>query len=272
MIDSYFFIPGDKEKFINKIEELKADYFVIDLEDAVSKNNKQIAYQNALQLSVQHNIFIRIPFFDNCYTETQLQKLIHHFEGRIVIPKLNSKSDFEKILPILNISTSNKIIILIENPTCFIHLKDILSEYNKHIYGVGFGSHDFCTIMELKHELKNLIHYKKEILLLTKAFGKAYIDTVDINLKDFTTFREECLFAFENGAEGKFLIHPTQLNEMKSITYLSEQEKTKITNAYHYISKKNINDIDILEIEGEIYEKPHINRIMKLYEKLNRHL
>lgn len=269
MIDSYFFIPGDKEKFLNKIDELKSDYFVIDLEDAVSKKNKQIAFEQVISLTVKENTFIRIPFFDDCYSGEQLKTLTHHFKGRVVIPKLSSKSDFEKILSLVNNTVSTKMIILVENPTCFIHLKEILTEYSKHIYGVGFGSHDFCTIMGMKHELKNLMHYKKELLLLTKAFDKIYIDTVDINLKDFKIFKEECMFAFENGAEGKFIIHPAQLNEMKSIPYLSTAEIDKIKHVYNSIKHLNLSDIDILEIDGEIYEMPHINRIKKLHEKLN---
>jgi citrate lyase subunit beta/citryl-CoA lyase len=269
MIDSYFFIPGDKERFIAKMDVLLSDFFVIDLEDAVSKNNKQKAYNYVTKLKIKENVFVRVPFFDNCYTDEQKVTLIYHFEGRIVVPKLTTIADFEKILPFINNTLPTKIIILVENPSCFIYLKNILSEYNKYIYGVGFGSHDFCSIMGMKHELKNLMHYKKELLLLTKAFNKVYIDTVDINLKDLTVFKEECIFAFENGAEGKAIIHPIQLNTMKSIPYLSQIEIEKIKKVYNKIKHIDLNDIDVLEIEGEIYEMPHINRVKKLYEKLN---
>jgi citrate lyase beta subunit len=268
MLDSYFFIPGDKEKFLDKINVLSSDYFVIDLEDAVSKNNKQIAFNYVTQLISKKNTFIRIPFLDDCYSDEQLKTLIHHFEGRIVIPKLKTKADFEKIVALNSGETIFKIIILVENPTCFIYLKDILAEFTEHIHGVGFGSHDFCTLMGMKHELSNLIHYKKELLLLTKAFDKAYIDTVDLNLKDFKVFREECLFAFENGAEGKFIIHPLQLNEMRTVNYLTDEEINKIKRMHHHIKDLNLNDIDVLKIEDEIIERPHILRINKLYNKL----
>ena len=43
MLDSYFFIPGDKIKFLKKIEDLQSDFYVLDLEDSVSKKNKQSA-------------------------------------------------------------------------------------------------------------------------------------------------------------------------------------------------------------------------------------
>lgn len=268
MLDSFFFVPGDKLKFLNKIEILDANYFVIDLEDAVSKNNKNLAFDMVTSLFVKDNVFVRIPFFDNCYSDQQLERIVHHFKGRIVIPKLTNKAQLEKILSFVKLVDFGKTIILVENPTCLINLKEILSEFEKHIFGVGFGSHDFCTIMGMKHELKNLIHYKKELILLTKAFNKIYIDTVDIDLNDFTIFKEECIFAFENGAEAKFIIHPTQLKEMKSVKYLSNLEIEKIKRVYKSIEQLDLSEIDILNIEGEIYEKPHINRIKKLHEKL----
>jgi citrate lyase subunit beta / citryl-CoA lyase len=270
MLGSYFFIPGDKSRYLNKLNQLEADFYVIDLEDAVSKNNKQTGFENVLQLNIDKNTFIRIPFFDNCYSENQLIELINHFEGRIVVPKLNNRLDLDKILSLKTKGFLFKIIILVENPLCFVHLKEILSYHDKNIYGIGFGSHDFCTLMGMKHELRNLIHYKKELILLAKAYKKVYIDTVDLNLKDFTVFREECLFAFENGADGKFLIHPLQLNQIKSIEYLSTQEKQKLKKLYEKIINLNLMELDVIEIEGEIFEMPHIKRIIDLYEKINR--
>ena len=124
--------------------------------------------------------------------------------------------------------------------------------------------------MGTKHELKNLIHHKKDLILLANAFGKSFIDSVDLNLKDFSNFHNECLFAFENGANGKFLIHPLQLKEIKKVEYLSEKEKQKIMRVYHQIKSLNFDEIDIIEIDDEIYEMPHIIEIMNLYNRLTK--
>lgn len=270
MLDSYFFIPGDKEKFIAKMDVLQADFFVIDLEDAVSKSKKLEAFEKVIQLEIESNVFVRVPLFDDHYTNKQHQKLINHFEGRVVLPKLDTKDDFEYFYKIGESISKLQTIILVESPACFIHLKEILLKYHPYIHGIGFGSHDFCTKMEMKHELKNLIHYKKELILLAKAFNKKYIDTVDLNLKDLTVFKDECVFAFENGADGKFLIHPQQIDEMRDIEYLSNEEKQKVNQLYNEINKMNLNEVDVIEIDGEYYEMPHILRIKRLYERLNK--
>ena len=69
MLDSYFFIPGDKPKFLKKAGELKADFFVIDLEESVSNINKLQALNNLNKLNVNQNTFVRISFKDNIYSK-----------------------------------------------------------------------------------------------------------------------------------------------------------------------------------------------------------
>ncbi|MDQ3190818.1 MAG: aldolase/citrate lyase family protein [Bacteroidota bacterium] len=270
MIDSYFFIPGDKEKYLNKINQLDSEYIVLDLEDAVSKNNKQIAFNNALDLKIKGNTFVRIPFADNCYTSEQLVQLINKFNGRIVFPKLVNGADIEEIISLHQFPFHYKLIILVENPTCFINLGDILKHYSKHIFAIGFGSHDFCSIMGMKHSLKHLSSYKKQLLLLSKAYEKIFIDGVDLNIRDFKNFKEECVYAFEIGVEGKFIIHPTQLQEMRKIQYLSDLELKKLKEVYHKIEQINIDDVDVLNIDGVVYEMPHIIRIKHLMKRINR--
>lgn len=62
MLKSYLFIPGDIQKYINNTKNILADYFVFDLEDSVSKDNKQTAFENIKKLDIKNNYFIRILF------------------------------------------------------------------------------------------------------------------------------------------------------------------------------------------------------------------
>lgn len=269
MLESYLFIPGDKEKYISNTQKVSADYFVFDLEDSVSKNNKQMAFENIKKLDVKENYFIRVPFFENHYSKRQMSFLIEHFDGRVVVPKIKHIIDLD-IFSCVNLSQVNlELILLVENPKCFINLKEILDKYESIIKAVGFGSHDFCTSMKMKHNLETLKDYKKQLILLTKAYGKSYIDTVDLNLKDFSSFLDECVFAFENGADSKFIIHPSQLDQMKSAIYFSEDEMNQIKKIFKTIQSYGDNDIDIFTVDGMVYEKPHIQRITEIFTKLN---
>lgn len=269
MIDSYFFVPGDKPKYLSKIKEFNADFFVIDLEDSVSNYNKILAMENVLEMDISENIFLRIPFNDNCYTNEQLITLINKFNGRIVIPKFSTIEEISKVILLSDFIFDFKLIILIENPLGFINLNDILKQYSKHIFAIGFGSHDFSSIMGMKHNHNQLEFYKKKLILLAKAYGKKYIDGVDLNIRDLSVFEEECIYAFEAGADGKFIIHPSQLLKMKSIKYFSEIEIEKLKEIYSKMELYRKENVDVLEIDGVVYEKPHLMKIERLIQKLN---
>jgi len=266
MLDSYFFIPGDKDKFLSKIHEVNADYIVIDLEDAVSSNNKIDALHKVLAVSTKSNYFVRIPF-DNSYSTSQITDLIQHFSGNIVIPKIENTSTLEYISECANQIKLN-VIILIETPLGYINLLDILKKYATSIVGLGFGTHDFCSLMGIKHTYENIIQYKRDIIVKTKAFNIKFIDGVDLDLQDFNNFKNESKLAYNIGAEGKFLIHPKQLTVLHEIKFLNDDELAEVYDVYEQIKNIDQNDINVYVIDGKVYEKPHINRIKNLMNRI----
>lgn len=269
MLDSYFFIPGDKPNYLSKIDKVNADYIVIDLEDAVSINNKKVAIELVLAMTFNKNMFLRIPFFDYCYTNQQIKELTQKFEGQIVLPKINTIEDVNKVIS-LSQGIPLKMIVLIENPKSFVATEEILKAFSNQIHAIGFGSHDFCSITGIKHTLKHLSFYKRQLILYAKAYNVAFLDGVDLNLKNFDQFKKECIFAFEAGANGKFLIHPMQLEELNKIDFLSNDELIQLKIVYDKVKDISINDIEVYTIEGKVYEKPHINRIKFLIEKIEK--
>lgn len=269
MLDSYFFIPGDKQKYLDKIVSIRADYIVIDLEDAVALQNKNVAFDLVLATTPQINYFVRIPFFENCFSNEQITKLIQHFKGRIAVPKLSVKTELFQInnfVPEIDL----KMIILVENPLCFINLNEILQSFSSQIHGIGFGTHDFCSITGIKHKDEHLDSYKRQLLLYSKAFNINYIDGVDLDLINFKQFRKECFFAFEMGVNGKFLIHPRQLEELKKVKYLSDNELEELHKVYEIVKKIPDDAIEVYTINGKVYEKPHVIRIKNLINKIEK--
>jgi len=268
MLDSYFFVPGDKQKYLNKIDSINANYIVIDLEDAVALKAKREAIDLVLSLTPKKNHFVRVPFFENCYSLEQITQLIQHFEGRIMIPKLSKKDELiqiKNLVPDLDL----EMIVLVENPLCFINLIEILKTFTSQIHGIGFGSHDFCSLTGIKHKSEHLEHYKRQLILYAKAYDVNYIDGVDLDLNDFGQLRSECVFAFDSGASGKFLIHPSQIEVLKNVKYMSDQELVEMKDVYEKVKDIPLDSMEVYTINGKIYEKPHILRIKSLMHTIN---
>jgi citrate lyase subunit beta/citryl-CoA lyase len=267
MLDSYFFIPGDKKKYLDKINDLNADYIVIDLEDSVSLTNKQMAFDLVNSTLIQNNFFIRFQLIKSNYTDNQLIKLIKHFNGRIVLPKIESVEEIYWIKNLVK-DIELSIILLFENPISILNCTEILKTFKKNIHAISIGSHDFCSIMGIKHNSENLIQYKRQLILNAKAFNIDFIDGVNVDFNNFELFENECKLAFDLGANGKFLIHPIQLKEFKKIKYLSETELNDLINIYNKIKDIPENEIEVYVIDNKVYEKPHIKRIKFIMGKL----
>jgi citrate lyase beta subunit len=270
MLDSYLFIPGDKDKFLNKIEELNPDFFVIDLEDAVSKKRKKEALMNVLNRDFNTNTLFRIPYLDDIYSQDELLKLSVKSKGKIVLPKIRTLKDIDFIFSILEPLEKLELILLVENPECLLNLKEILLVYSKHIYAVGFGSHDFCSETGIKHQSKFINPIKMQLNLIVKAYGIKVLDGVDVNIRDSKNLEKECKYAFDLGMDGKFFIHPNQIEVVKQINYLSDEDIQSIKKVYNKLQALDSSEFDIIEVDGKVYEKPHINRIIKLMNKLNQ--
>lgn len=269
MLDSYFFIPGDKPKYLSKLDIINADYVVIDLEDAVSLQSKNKAFNLVMTITPKKNHYIRIPFFEYIYSSNQIRQVIRHFEGRVVVPKLEDETQINNLigyLPEIDLT----MIILVENPLCLINLSDILLKHSSKIHAIGFGSHDFCSITGIKHKSEHLVSYVRQIVLYAKAYKLNYIDGVNLNLTDFREFRSECVFAFEMGASGKFLIHPAQIPQLKDAQYMTNEELEEVKNVYDKIKDIPEDSIEVYTINGKIYERPHIKRIKILIEQLQK--
>lgn len=268
MLDSYFFIPADREDFLAKRDELDVDYFVIDLEDSVSESNKNLAFKNVMDNDFNKQTFFRIPFLDSCYSNKELEKLSLKSNGKIILPKVNEISDIESIYAILKNVKNLQLILLIETPRLYIELKEVLTKFSKDIIAIGFGSHDFTSMTGIKHDLEHLKHFKLELNVIAKAFNKTFIDGVDVNIRNLKYFIRECQFAYNIGAEGKFMIHPNQIYAEKKVKYLTDEKLVKYKAIYNRIALLKEEEIDILEFEGKIYEKPHLKKINKIMSKI----
>jgi len=183
---------------------------------------------------------------------------------------VDKNADIEALLQLAeNINQSLKLILLIECPKGFLRAAQFLQCYANIIHGVSLGTHDFCTAMGMKHSDEHIIPYKKQIILLAKSFGTKYIDGVNTQINDTESFLKESVFAYDAGADGKFLIHPNQLKAFKTITFFTNEEleeMIQIIDHYKLIGSQNM---DVFTFKGRIYEKPHIQRIKKILMKHN---
>lgn len=265
-MDSYFFIPGNKLHKIDAIEALNVSTIIIDMEDAVKESNRKEIVEALLADASLKQHYIRIPLynFEEQLDFKTLQELLDSGFKKFVFPKLNSLHDFEIALEVFK-DTDIKIILLVETPLFFLQVQEVLTKYKPYFSGIGIGSHDFMSVVGGVHTLQNIDYIRQHILYLARAFEITAIDIASMELQNQTLFETEIIDGFQKGYDAKFFIHPWQMQVYERINFYTEKEyqwALRIQEELQLVG--NQNEFNPVVINGQIIERPHLNRMKKI--------
>lgn len=261
---SFFFIPSNKRKYLDRVNRLQKTELVLELEDGVPVSEIRTAISNITNIKDKSKFWVR-PRIDYVFDGTLLlEYLINIGYTNFILPKIEDKNHFYKILPLL-LNSNLQVILLIEYPKMLLDANELLSKY--HFYGLAFGLHDFAKEFGVKPDVETFLVYAKQILLLAKAYGIKYIDSPSMYISDKhkTEFINQLSVMNRMGADGKLLIHPKQLDWFHQLNIYSEKE---ILWAKNLKAKVNLYDTGFKAtiVDEEIIEKPHINLAIKILE------
>lgn len=260
--NSFLFIPSDKARYFYNREILTADSIIIDFEDSIDEKYliENIFKINDIFNDVDLNsVYIRIH--KNKYQDILNKINISKIKG-VMIPKFEANIIDLQIIDILK-QLNLEILILIESPKGILFLEKFLFDYK--VNAIFFGSEDYLSEINAIRNKENLFYPRANILNISKAFGVKCYDTIFPYLNDTESFYNEVDIVREMGFDGKMAIHPKQLEYINksfkySLGYINELKR--IVNLYY----ENIesNKTNILVIEGNVVEPPHIKR----YERI----
>lgn len=271
-MESYFFIPGNRIHKIEAIKALGVSEIIIDLEDAVKFSEREQIFETFKTDASLKEYFIRIPLFDK---NEQLD--LHFLENfvslgytKFVFPKLNDLAQITTVFQSVHL-IKLQVILLIETPRLFLEAKEVLLTFKKYLCGIGIGSHDFMSVIGGEHTLNNLEVVRQQLLYLARMINITAIDIASMDLNDKKAFSAEILNGFKKGYDAKFFIHPWQIKTYRALQLYTEEEykwAKKILKALAEVG--NENEFNPIIIDGDVIERPHLNKakkINKFYKK-----
>ena len=259
-------VPGSSPKFFEKAYNSNADCILLDLEDAISPNDKVTARKNVITALNEINwkkknktISVRINGLDTSYIEEDITNILEKAGNKIdtiLIPKIETKND---VYIIDNLITKkekeNKLInkigieCLIETALAMINIKEIVTSSNR-LESLHFGPGDYAASIRSRTTVIGGLnpdypgdqwHYALSKLVLTcRAYGLRAIDGAFDDLNDSSSYIASAKRAAAMGLEGKWAIHPSQIdlaNEVFSPTKIEVNRSIKILEEINKISK-----------------------------------
>ena len=264
-------VPGSNPKMFEKALKSSADFVFLDLEDAVAPDDKVPARKNVIEaindLDWKGNgktISVRINSIDTHYMYRDVVEVVEQAGERldtILLPKAGTSSDIYMLSAMLNqIETSKSfknrigIEVLIETTLGMANVLDIAKNgRDERLEAMHFGVADYAASCRARTTVIGGLNPDypgdqwhaglSQMLVACRAYGLRAIDGPFGDFNDPESYIEAAKRGAALGFEGKWAIHPSQIELANKVFSPPETEVNK--------AKKIIEELDKAAKEGK---------------------
>ena len=207
---SALYIPGSKDRALEKARGLPVDVILFDLEDAVSPDAK-VAARDTLYAALADDGYgarlkiVRINALDTEWGAADAVAVAAMNCDAILLPKVNGPDDVDSLAALV---PDLPIWAMMETPQGILNAAAIAA--HPRIAGFVLGTNDLAKDLNSRTRAA-LMTSLQMCLLAAKAAGIVALDGVYNAFKDEDGLRAECTEGRDMGFDGKTLIHPAQV-------------------------------------------------------------
>ncbi|HMC14297.1 MAG TPA: CoA ester lyase [Albitalea sp.] len=265
---SYLFVPGNRPERFDKALASGADAVVLDLEDAVSSEDKQRARdlvgQRLLDAPVgdRARLVVRIndestPWFDDDVQMAQRTGAL-----QVMLPKA------ERVATALKLRSACPgiaVLALIETARGVLAAESLAS--TEGVHRLVFGTIDFALDLDLSGDPIGLDHAASHLALASRAAGLAPpVAGVTPEIDDDTRLLADLARARAHGFGAKLCIHPKQVAAVHAALQPSAAELDWARRVIAAAAGTQ----DAVQVDGRMVDKPVLQRAHILLQRAAR--
>ena len=273
-------VPGSSPKMFEKAFTSNADVVFLDLEDAVSPQDKIPSRQNIIKAIKEMNwkekgktISIRINSLDTHYMYRDVIEIVEEVGEKIdtiLIPKAGSASDVYMVDCLLaqiedNKKFKNKIGIecLIETALGMSNIKEI-AKSSKRLEALHFGVADYAASLKARTVIIGGLnpdypgdqwhHGLSQLVMTCRAYGLRAIDGPFGDFNDKEAYIASAKRAAAIGFDGKWAIHPSQIDLANEVFSPPEKEVNKAIRILEELEKAAKEGKGAAQLDGRMID------------------
>lgn len=262
---SALYMPAANPRALAKAASLDADVLLLDLEDAVSPNDKALAREQLLQALTEHDYgqrekIVRINGINSPWGQDDVKALKGQAIEGLLIPKLESIEQVNEVLALFDQDIA--IWAMIETPKGVLNVERLAAHPSVQV--LVLGTNDLAKEMAVDvSENREVFAYTfGRVIMAAKAFGLTVLDGVFNQLDNEPMLTQQCQQAKMLGFDGKTLIHPKQLQPCNQAFSPGHEQVAK---AQALLEAWQQHDgSGVLVHQGEMVEALHIEQAEKL--------
>lgn len=251
---SALYIPGSKDRALEKARGLPVDVILFDLEDAVAPDDKASA-RATLAAALGAGGYgprmkvVRMNALDTPWGADDAAAIAQMDCDAVLLPKVNSTADLDALQ---NLIPDKVFWAMIETPQGVLNAATIAA--HPKMAGFVMGTNDLAKDLNSRSRAALMTALQLSVLA-AKAAGIVVLDGVYNAFKDDDGLSAECAEGRDMGFDGKTLIHPAQVAICNAAFGPSEEE---LDLAARQIEAFEAAGGGVVVVDGKIVENLHI--------------
>ena len=257
---SALYIPGSKERALEKARDLPVDAILFDLEDAVApdeKANARVTLAAALTEGVYGERYkiVRMNGLETEWGADDAAAVAEMDCDAVLVPKVNSAADID---PVVERRQGKPVWAMMETPLAVINAAGIAA--HPAVEGFVLGTNDLAKDLGTRKAPRRepLLYALQACLMAARAHGVIALDGVYNAFKDDEGLAEECEQGRDMGYDGKTLIHPAQIEITNRIFAPTEAEIDLARRQIAAFDEAIAKGQAVAVVDGKIVENLHI--------------
>ena len=228
-------MPGANARALEKARTLDADSLILDLEDAVAPDAKDLARRQICDAVTaggydHREVVIRINGLDTPWGLDDLAAAVKAKPDAILVPKVSKASDIFTVTGHMGHAGHDiKLWAMMETPLGMLNAAEIAATASGQgalLTAFVMGTNDLAkeTGARLENNRIGMLAWLSTCVAAACAHGLAILDGVYNDFRDEAGLEAECLHGRDLGMDGKTLIHPGQIGAANRIFAPDEAE------------------------------------------------
>ena len=270
---SVLYMPGSNARALEKARTLAADGLILDLEDAVSPDAKEVARVQVCEAAKAggyggRELLVRVNGLGTPWGHADVAAAAVCGAHGILIPKVESADMVRQVEAVMVASGAPADMALwcmMETPRGMLRAEDI-AQSSPRLGGFVMGTSDLAKDLHCAHTALRLpmITSLGLCLLAARAYGLAALDGVHLDLNDEAGFEAHCRQGLELGFDGKTLIHPKTIATANRTFAPSAREVEWSQTIIAAHAEAAAQGKGVVVVDGKLVENLHVENARRL--------
>lgn len=275
---SLLYVSGSSPANLAQAPYYGADCLVYDLEDSVPVAEKDAArfliFNTLLKKRPKNvEVIVRVNALSTPFGHEDLEAVVRARPDIVRFPKIETPEDVRRADEAIRAVEekagitpgSTRLIAGMETHTGVLNAREIATA-SPRTAAISIGGEDFTASMKTTRSADGLelFYARNAVLLAARAAGIQAIDTVFADINNTEGLIEDTKLIKKLGFDGKYLIHPRQVEPVNEIFTPTEKELEKALRVFEAIRQAHEKNLGVVALDGSMVDEPVVERARRV--------